>query len=693
MEVKKFERQINGGNLVIETGKLALQANGSVTVQYGGTVVLATATMNDGAREGVDFFPLMVDYEERLYAAGKIKGSRFIKREGKPTDEAILSGRIVDRTIRPLFNGRMRNDVQVVLTILSVDQENDPDVCSVIGASIALGISDIPWDGPVGAVRVAKVDGKLILNPTFEQREKASFEMFLTGKDGKINMIEAGAKEVPEAEMIEAMHFGMGYISELEDFQKTIIKEIGKAKKEAKLMQAPVEIEEKMKRFVEGKIESAVMEKDKLTRNDNMSALKRGLLDYVAEELGSEYIEIAKLVLDEEIDDFVHQVAIRRDVRVDGRKMDEVRDLSAEVAVLPRTHGSGLFNRGETQVLTVLTLGAPGDEQIIDGMKEETTKRFMHHYSFPPFSVGEVKPMRGPGRREIGHGALAEKAIEPLIPTKEEFPYTIRLVSEVLGSNGSSSQASICGSALALMDGGVPIKRLAAGIAMGLMSDQEGNYKVLTDIQGPEDHYGDMDFKIAGTAEGLTAIQMDVKIGGISLAILEEAIGKAREARMHIIGVMSGAITQPRAELSQFAPRITSFKINPDKIRDVIGPGGKVINAIIADTGVTIDIEDDGTVLITSKDADAAAKATAWIKNIVREVLPGEIYQGKVVKIMNFGAFVEILPGQEGLVHISEIAPTRVEKVEDVVKMGDVIAVKVKNIDDQGRINLTHKGV
>jgi len=693
MEAKRFEKPINGGNLIIETGKLALQANGSVTVQYGGTVILATATMSEGMRECVDFFPLMVDYEERLYAAGKIKGSRFIKREGKPTDEAILSGRIVDRTIRPLFNGRMRNDVQVVLTILSVDQENDPDVISVIGASAALGISDIPWDGPVGAVRVAKVDGQLVLNPTYEQREKSAFELFLTGKDGKINMIEAGAKEVPEAEMIEAMRFGQKYIAELEAFQKEIIAALGKEKKPANLMQAPEEIEEKMRRFVEGKIEPAIMEKDKLTRNANMSALKKSLLDYVTEDIGAEYIEIAKLVLDEEIDKFVHDTAIYRNERADGRKMDEVRPLSAEVSVLPRTHGSGLFQRGETQVLTVLTLGAPGDEQIIDGMKEETTKRFMHHYSFPPYSVGEVKPMRGPGRREIGHGALAEKAIEPLIPTRETFPYTIRLVSEVLGSNGSSSQASICGSALALMDGGVPIPRLAAGIAMGLMSDNKGNYKVLTDIQGPEDHYGDLEFKVAGTTEGITAIQMDVTIGGISIEILEEAVMKAREARLHIIEVMSRAISAPRPEMSPYAPRITSFTINPDKIRDVIGPGGKKINEIIAETGVVIDIEDDGTVLITSKDAEAARRATAWIKDITREVIPGEIFQGRVVKIMSFGAFVEVLPGQEGLVHISELAPTRVERVEDVVKVGDIIAVKVKNIDDQGRINLTHKGV
>lgn len=693
METRTFEKEIGGEKFIIQTGKLAAQANGSVTVQFGGTMILATATMNDSAREGVDFFPLMVDYEERLYAAGKIKGSRFIKREGRPTDEAILSGRIVDRTIRPLFNSRMRNDVQVILTILSVDQENDPDICSVIGASAALGISDIPWDGPVGAVRVAKVDGQLIANPSYEQREKSAFEILLTGKDGKINMIEAGAKEVPEMEMVEAMRFGQKYIQELVDLQKEIFADIAKPKKEAKLMQAPEEIEAQMRKFLEGKIENAVMEKDKLTCSGNMSKLKSSLLDFVSETLGAEYIEVAKLVLDEEIDKFVHETAIHRGERPDGRKMDEVRSISAEVGILPRTHGSGLFNRGETQALTVLTLGAPGDEQTIDGMKEETTKRFMHHYSFPPFSVGEVKPMRGPGRREIGHGALAEKAIEPLIPSKEEFPYTIRLVSEILGSNGSSSQASICGSSLALMDGGVPIPRPAAGIAMGLMSDEQGNYKVLTDIQGPEDHYGDMDFKIAGTEKGITAVQMDVKISGIPLNILEEALEQARQARIHILGIMNGVISAPRTDLSQYAPRITSFTINPDKIRDVIGPGGKIINEIIAETGVTIDIEDSGLVLITSKSAEAAAKATTWIKNITREVVPGEIFQGKVVKIMNFGAFVEILPGQEGLVHISELAPTRVEKVEDVVKTGDIIAVKVKNIDEQGRINLTHKGI
>jgi len=695
MSVRRFEREINGGTLIIESGKLAGQANGSVTVQYGGTVVLATATMSNNAREGIDFFPLMVDYEERLYAAGKIKGSRFIKREGRPSEEAILSGRIVDRTIRPLFNGRIRNEVQVVLTILSLDQENDPDFCSVIGASTALAISDIPWNGPVGAIRIARVGSEIVVNPSYRERAVGEYELFVTGKDGKINMIEAGGKEIPEKEAIEALALAQKYIEEVAVFQKEIIAAIGKEKKSIKLMQAPEETESRMREFLNGKMEGSLIEKDKQTRMKNVESLKEEYKKFVSENLGEELLEISKLVMEEELDNFVHKLATEKGERVDGRKMDQVREISAEVGTLPRTHGSAIFNRGETQALTVLTLGSPGDEQILDGMTEETesTKRFMHHYSFPPYSVGEVKPMRGPGRREIGHGALAEKAIAPLIPEKEDFPYTIRLVSEILSSNGSSSQASVCGSALALMDGGVPIPRMAAGIAMGLMSDKEGNYKVLTDIQGPEDHYGDMDFKVAGTEKGITAIQMDVKIDGIELKILEEAIARARDARMHIIGIMNSAISAPREELSLYAPRITSFRINPDKIRDVIGPGGKIINEIIADTGVNIDIEDDGLVMITSKSAEASSKATVWIKNITREVAPGEVFQGKVVKIMTFGAFVEILPGQEGLVHISELAPSRIEKVEDVVKTGDIIAVKVKNIDEQGRINLTHKGI
>lgn len=693
MDVKKFVLNLNGKDLIVETGKLAKQANGAVTVTYGGTVVLATATMSNVARVDMDFFPLMVDYEERLYAAGKIKGSRFMKREGRPTDEAVLSGRMVDRTVRPLFNNRIRNEVQVVITVLSIDAESDLDFCSVVGGSCALAISDIPWGGPVGAIRIGKIDQQLIINPSHQQQIDGDYDFFVTGTGEEINMIEAGGREIAEEEAVMVLREAQQYLLQITNFQKDIVREVGKTKQDLVLLQADVEIENKIREFFVGKLSGAVMERDKKTRNENMRALKDEFLQFIKESVGEEYKNVANLIMDEEIDSFVHKQAIENNQRPDGREMNEVRDLGAEVSVLPRTHGSGLFNRGETQVLTVLTLGAPGDEQTIDGMQEETTKRFLHHYSFPPFSVGEVKPMRGPGRREIGHGALAEKAIEPLIPDKETFPYTIRLVSEVLSSNGSSSQASVCGSSLALMDGGVPIVRPAAGIAMGLMSNKQGGYKILTDIQGPEDHYGDMDFKVAGTEKGITAIQMDVKISGIVLDILQQALVQARLARLQILEAMNQAITQPRPDLSVYAPRIISFRIKPDKIRDVIGPGGKQINEIIDATGVSIDIEDDGLVMVTSKDAEGGKKAVAWIKSIVREVVAGEIFQGKVVKIMNFGAFVEILPNQEGLVHISELAHSRVEKVEDVVKVGDVIAVKVKGIDDQGRINLTHKGV
>lgn len=693
MDVKTFKREIAGKQMIIETGKLAGQANGSVTIQYGDTVVLATATMSDNVREGINYFPLMCDYEERLYAAGKIKGSRFIKREGKPSDEAILSGRIVDRTIRPLFNGRTRNDIQVVLTILSVDQENDPDFCSVIGASAALSISDIPWDGPVGAVRAAKVDGKVIVNPTYEQRAKSPYNIIVTGKIGRINMIEAEGKEVPESEMVEAIKAIESTMNDVIDFQNEIISKIGKPKKAVKVLQADEKTENEIKKFLEGKLDRLMTEGNKDKQAEIKAKLKEDLEGFVVEKFGEDVMKIANLIVEEEMDALLRKYVLDEKKRPDGRKMDELRPISAAVGILPRTHGTGLFNRGATQALTIATLGAPGDEQTLDGMEEEGTKRFMHHYSFPAFSVGEVAPMRGPGRREIGHGALAEKAIEPLIPDKESFPYTIRLVSETLSSNGSSSMASVCGSSLALMDAGVPIPRAAAGIAMGLIMKDDKEYTILTDIQGPEDHHGDMDFKIAGTEKGITAIQLDVKIEGITVEIIEKTLARAKDARLKIMDIMKKAIQEPRKDLSVYAPRITSFKINVDKIRDVIGPGGKVINEIIAETGVTIDIEDDGLVMITSKDSEAATRATTWIKNIVREVAPGEIFQGKVTRIMNFGAFVEILPGQEGLVHISELAPTRVNRVEDVVKIGDMIAVKVKEIDSQGRINLTHKGI
>lgn len=691
MEVKTFKKEIAGRELIIEAGKLAGQANGSVTVQYGDTVVLATATMSDRLREGVNFFPLMVDYEERLYAAGKIKGSRFIKREGRPTDEAVLSGRMTDRILRPLFNGRIRNDIQVIITILSVDQENDPDLCAIVGASAALAISDIPWDGPIGATRVAKADGKIIINPTYEQRKDSLYDIMIAGKGGKINMIEAGGKEAPESEVFEAIKFSQDYIREVEKFQIEIVAQIGKTKKEVPLIKTDDETEKKIREFLSDKIYNLNFKTLKEEWDKKNKIVSEELKTFVTENFSEKDLSAANIILEEGTDAIMRKNILQDGKRPDGRKMNEIREISANVGVLPRTHGSGLFTRGATQALTVATLGAPGDEQTLDSMEEEGTKRFMHHYSFPPFSVGEVAPMRGPGRREIGHGALAEKALLPMIPDKESFPYTIRLVSEVLSSNGSSSMASACGSSLALMDAGVPISRPIAGIAMGLILGENGEYKVLTDIQGPEDHYGDMDFKIAGSEIGITAMQMDVKVEGITLEIIKKTLDEARSARMKIMEIMNRAISASRKDLSPYAPRITTLKINPDKIRDVIGPGGKVINEIIAKTEVDIDIEDDGLVMITSKNAEKATQALNWIKNIAREVAPGEIFQGKVTRIMNFGAFVEILPGQEGLVHISELAPFHVRKVEDIVKIGDIIAVKVKEIDSQGRINLTHR--
>ncbi len=693
MEIKTFKKEIAGRELIIETGKMANQANGSVTVQYGDTLLLATATMSDRQREGVNFFPLMVDYEEKLYAAGKIKGSRFIKREGRPTDEAVLSGRMTDRILRPLFNGRIRNDIQVVVTILSVDQENDPDFCAIIGASLALAISDIPWNGPVGVVRVAKVDGEVIANPTYEQREKSAYEIIIAGKGDKINMVEAGGKEAPEADMLEAFKFSIKYIEELTNFQNEIISQIGKKKKDVKLVELDNESEDEIRKFLSDKVYNLNFNTPRDELGVKREIFKKELKEFVIEKFGESSLGVANIIEEEETDDLMHKSVLEDNKRPDGRKMDEVREISSEIGLLPRTHGSALFNRGATQALTIATLGSPGDEQTLDGMEENGTKRFMHHYTFPAFSVGEVAPNRGPGRREIGHGALAEKALCSMIPKKEDFPYTIRLVSEILSSNGSSSMASVCGSSLSLMDAGVSIARPVAGIAMGLIVGENGKYKILTDIQGPEDHYGDMDFKIAGTEVGINAMQMDVKVEGVSIEIIGETMIAARKARMHIIEIMNNSISNSRESLSPYAPRITTMRINPDKIKDVIGPGGKMINEIIAETGVAIDIEDDGLVMITSKDSEAAKKAEEWIKNLTREVVVGEIFQGKVVRIMDFGAFVEILPGQDGLVHISELAPTRVEKVEDVVKIGDTIAVKVKEIDSQGRINLTHKGV
>jgi polyribonucleotide nucleotidyltransferase len=704
MEQKKWSLQIGGRILEVETGLLAGQANGAVTVRYGDTVVLATAVMSKGASRISGYFPLMVDFEERYYAAGKIKGSRFIKREGRPSDDAILSGRVVDRTIRPLFNARMRNEVQVVATVLSYDGENDPDILSVIAASTALSISNIPWNGPVAAVRVGKTDGDFILNPVNGEISEGKIDLLIAGTKDKINMIEAAAKEIPEAEILKAFEFGFDAVKKIAEFIESIQKEIGKAKSEPVLLQGTPEFEAKVKEILLANgVEDALYDRDKKVVAEKTEAAKAKVKEYIKESFTEgldKLAEIAEQVFEEVSDEIVHKNVLEKEQRPDGRKLTEIRHIECKVGILPRTHGTGLFTRGETQALTVTTLGSPGDEQTIDTMEVDMKKRYIHHYNFPPFSVGEVKPMRGPGRREVGHGALAEKALVPVLPSKEEFPYTILLVSEILSSNGSSSMASTCGSTLSLMDAGVPIKRPVSGIAMGIIIDQQlttnnqqPNYKVLTDIQGLEDHYGDMDFKAAGSEVGITALQMDVKVDGVTLPMLEAVLNQSKGNRMEIMEKIKATINIPRTEMSQYAPRIVIMKINPEKIRNVIGTGGKIINAIIDETGVQIDIEDDGSVFITSSDQESAKKAKEWIDNLTHEVKAGEVFQAKVTRLMNFGAFAEILPGQEGLIHISEMADRRVEKVEDVVNVGDIVPVKVKEIDNQGRINLSMKAV
>ncbi len=698
MEQKKWSLQIGGRVLEIETGLLAGQANGSVTARYGDTVVLATATMSKGASRITGYFPLMVDFEERYYAAGKIKGSRFIKREGRPSDEAILTGRVVDRTIRPLFNGRMRNEVQVIVTVLSIDGENDPDTVSVIAASAALAISDIPWNGPVAAVRVGQVNSELVLNPVNGELAESKLDLVISGTKDKINMLEAGAKEVPEEEVIKAFAFGKEAITKIATFIEDIAKEVGKEKAEPALLQGTPEFEAKVKEILlENGLAGALYDPSKKVIEEKTKAIKEKVSKYIKANFSAEEIsrqeEIAEQVFEEASDEIVHQNILEKGQRPDGRKTDEIRKITCQVGILPRTHGTGLFTRGETQALTVTTLGSPGDEQIIDTMEVDMKKRYIHHYNFPPYSVGEVRPMRGPGRREVGHGALAEKALVPVLPSKEEFPYTILLVSEVLSSNGSSSMASTCGSTLSLMDAGVPIKRPVSGIAMGIIVGSDTNFKVLTDIQGLEDHYGDMDFKAAGTELGITALQMDVKVNGVTLEMLEAVLMQSKGNRMEIMQKIIGTIAAPRAEMSQYAPRIVIMHINPDKIRNVIGTGGKIINEIIDETGVQIDIEDDGSIFITSPDAVAAEKAKQWIDNLTHEVKAGEKFNAKITRIMNFGAFAEILPGQEGLIHISEFSEKRIARVEDVVKVGDIVPVKVKEIDSQGRINLSVKAV
>jgi polyribonucleotide nucleotidyltransferase len=701
MEPKSISVSIDGQEISFEAGQLAQQANGSVLARLGDTVVLATAVLRKDPREGMDFFPLLVDYEERLYAAGKIKGSRWVKREGRATDDAILTGRVIDRTLRPMFPEGMRNDVQVVATVLSIDGEHDPDMVAVNAASMALAISDIPFDGPVAAVRIGKINGQYVVDPTIEQRDASSMDLVVCGTAEHIIMVEAGALIVTEQEIIEGVKFAQQYLKELCRVQTEFQAQIGKSKITPVIHEVHPEVLAAVKAFLTPeKIDAAVYVPSKAERDINIGNLGIEALAHVESTLG----EVENVNLKKETADAVDKVLkkyqqkqiLDNERRVDGRKLDETRKISAEVGVLPRTHGSALFTRGETQVLTTVTLGSKGDEQILDSMEdpmEGRSKRYIHHYNFPGYSVGEVSPNRGPGRREVGHGALAERAVEVVLPDQEGFPYTMRLVSEVLSSNGSTSMASTCGSTLALMDAGVPITHIIGGCAMGLVMDEENpnNFKVLTDIAGIEDFNGHMDFKVTGNDVGITALQLDIKVKGLTADILAKALEQAKPARIHILNKMKEAIAEPRPDLSQYAPRITSFNIKPEKIREVIGAGGKVINEIIAATGVKIDIEDSGLVMVASSDAESSAKAVEWIKNIVREIMPGETYDGKVTRIMDFGAFVEVLPGKEGLVHVSQLANYHVNKVEDVVKVGDALKVQVIEIDDQGRVNLTHK--
>jgi len=689
---KKFSMELAGRTLVIETGKLAQLANGSALVRYGDTVVLSTATASSAPREGIDFFPLSVDYEERLYAVGKIPGG-FIKREGKPSEKAILTSRVIDRPIRPLFPKDLRNDVTVINTVLSVDQDNSPEIAAMIGTSVALSISDIPFNGPIGGVVLGLIDGEVIINPNAAQREKSEMYVTLAGTTEKITMIEAGAKEVSEQVMLDAIIKGHEEIKKIAAFIKEIAAEVGKPKFEYTSAEVPQEIFEAVKEIAYEKMREAVLAVDKTERDAKVAALTEEIQEKLAETFPESTLAINDAIykLEKKV---VREYILEEGRRVDGRRLDEIRPMYAEVGLLPRTHGSGLFQRGQTQVLTTVTLGGIGDVQTLDGVDLEEKKRYMHHYNFPGFSVGEAKTSRGPGRREIGHGALAERALEPVIPSEEEFPYAIRLVSEVLMSNGSTSQGSVCGSTLALMDAGVPIKAPVAGISAGLVTDEENPDRFVTfmDIQGIEDFFGDMDFKVAGTKKGITAIQMDIKVDGLSYEIIRQALELTRKGRIQILDeVIAPVIAEPRKSLSPYAPKMFTLEIDPEKIRDVIGPGGKIIHKIIAETGVKIDIEDDGRVFITTPDQKAGERAIAIIEAIAKEVQPGQVFLGKVTRLMNFGAFVEFAPGKEGLVHISKLDNKRVEKVEDIVKVGDEILVKVIEVDKQGRINLSRK--
>ena len=695
---KTYETELSGRKLVIETGKMAGLANGSALVRYGDTCVLVTATASKEPREGIDFFPLSVDFEEKLYSVGKIPGG-FLKREGKPSDKAILTSRAIDRPLRPLFPKDFRNDVVIVATVLCVEQDNSPEVAAMIGAATALVISDIPFNGPTAAVAVGLVDGEIIINPTEEQREKSDLTLTVAGTLNKITMIEAGANEVPNDVMLEAIKKAHVEIKKICEFISSIQKEIGKPKFEYQSFEVNHEIYEYLEENYKDEMKENLSEKDKETRDNNIDKLTEKIEEAYKEKYGEEALEEHDAEIKEAVTKLekacVREMIFKEHKRVDGRAIDEIRPLSCEVGVLPRTHGSALFTRGQTQVLSVATLGMISEEQTLDGIDTEESKRYMHHYNFPSYSVGEARPSRGPGRREIGHGALAEKALVPVIPSKEEFPYAIRVVSEVLSSNGSTSQASICGSTLALMDAGVPIKRPVAGISTGLVTnpDNDEEYVMLTDIQGVEDFFGDMDFKVGGTKKGITAIQVDIKCDGLTYDIIKEAFERTEKARNYILdNIMLPVISEPRKEVSKYAPRIVTTTINPDKIKDVIGPGGKMINKIIDETGVKIDIEEDGQVFIYSTDNEKAEQALEMVEDIAREIEVGGIYYGEVVRIMNFGAFVDLgCGGKEGLLHISKISKKRIKNVEDVLHVGDKVTVKVIDIDEQGRINLSMK--
>ncbi|MDR1136388.1 MAG: polyribonucleotide nucleotidyltransferase [Clostridiales Family XIII bacterium] len=687
-DYKTYKTAVGGRLLQLEVGKVCEQASGQVTVRYGDTVVNVTAVMSKEPRADIDFFPLSCDYEEKMYAAGKIPGG-FIKREGRPSEKAILNSRLMDRPLRPLFPKGFYNDVQVVATVMCVDPDCPPDVAAMIGSSVALSISDIPFDGPTGSIIIGIVDGRFVINPTQPEREKSTLHMVVSGTRDAIMMVEAGAKEIPEELILDGIMFAHEEIKKIIEFIDDIVAEVGKPKKEVRIYTPPQDVEEAVKGFASDKMREAIKTFDKLERLANMDAVEAETKEHFAEifpdngkDVGNVLYAIKK--------ELVRGMIIDEGVRPDNRATTEIRPIWCETGFLPRAHGTGLFTRGQTQVLSVATLAPLGEAQTIDGIGDEVEKRYMHHYNFPPYSVGEARPMRSPGRREIGHGALAERALIPVLPGEEDFPYAIRVVSEVLSSNGSTSQASVCGSTLALMDAGVPIKAPVSGIAMGLI-ERDGKIAILSDIQGMEDFLGDMDFKVAGTAEGVTAIQMDIKVHGLSKQILQDALTQAHEGRMHIMGKMMEEIRVPREELSAYAPRIISMQIDVDDIRTVIGPGGKTINKIIADTGVKIDIDDTGLIYIAAPDMASAEKGVSAIELLLKDVEVGEVYEGKVTRLMNFGAFIEVLPGKEGLLHISRMENRRVEKVEDVVSVGDIVKVKVYEIDNQGRINLTRK--